>query len=638
MRAYVLMRFATYFSAYRADLPDWLVTLAMELERGGDQASSATTGLVAAISDLETLAGSISAGHEVKARTDRESVRNDLRLALESVGPNVAAAARPIIADLNKDLARLPEFLAEPNGAVILRASTQAILTELSQPALSVAAWSDAYACFEADEDAETRERRIRQLCEFVTIRGAEWRSIARRIKGLLFNERLAFVETGVLQPPDDSAGWQVSADFALELRLDYVSDVLRKPSEKGELIGWACFAPASLGVEYARRGAVELFSDTLWPEGIIHGRADLGLAPAKEFEDDWYTYLFREMPESPFVLVRVPMGRHAPGGADDRVRRIAADLVRVARPHSKWALIDGAPVFLAGDQQGWFGKPFSAGSREREAIHQRLRAPSEISGDLIREVDEATVAGLLADESRIVHAVRDIEWAEAVAAVPNEAQRLALGVRLVERLLPAPLRETWAAATERYLKRLWQDQMSKELIVDVAQSTVEILEGPIPTAGQLNPWRDRLTPATGPRTYQVNLRETLLALPEILALLDRDSMQRALIRQLAARAESPNTWLEYLRALGQEFERLVQRAARQRNAVVHGADTDNRMVQSVSYFVRWLENVVVHRQLDAATAGEEVLPRLERENAVVRAYIGALNAGVPVVDAVFPD
>ena len=115
---------------------------------------------------------------------------------------------------------------------------------------------------------------------------------------------------------------------------------------------------------------------------------------------------------------------------------------------------------------------------------------------------------------------------------------------------------------------------MSHQLVVDAAESTVAILEGPIPVAGARTPWGDRLTPEIDARSYQVNLRETITSIPEILEALDRDSMQRALVQQLATRVASPRTWLQYLQDLGRQFDLLVNRAARQRNAVIHGADT----------------------------------------------------------------
>jgi hypothetical protein len=325
-------------------------------------------------------------------------------------------------------------------------------------------------------------------------------------------------------------------------------------------------------------------------------------------------------------------------GGAAERARAIVSDLVRVARPHSRWKLIDGAAVFLLGEHSGWFGKPLAGRAIEREAVFGRLRAPSDISGELLLQVADEAVMGLLSGEQTIISAVRDVEWWEAVTSLPDRTQQLALGIRLVERLLPKPPKGSWVLACERYLKRIWQDQMSLSLIADVAESAIAILEGPLPTQGQPSPWRDRLYARTGPLGYQLDLRETLLAIPDLLGALEpkHDSMQRAYIQEFARLTETSQDWLNYLQVLGKQFDTLLRRAARQRNAIVHGADTDATMVRSVGSLVQWLEAVVVQRQLQAAVGGGDFLTRLEQENAVIRGYMRRLDVGKPIAETIF--
>ena len=58
-------------------------------------------------------------------------------------------------------------------------------------------------------------------------------------------------------------------------------------------------------------------------------------------------------------------------------------------------------------------------------------------------------------------------------------------------------------------------------------------------------------------------------------------------------------------------------------------------MVDTVSDFVNWLESLVVQRQLTAAKTSDD-LALLEQENAFVRTYSAALEAGSPVSDTNF--
>ena len=112
--------------------------------------------------------------------------------------------------------------------------------------------------------------------------------------------------------------------------------------------------------------------------------------------------------------------------------------------------------------------------------------------------------------------------------------------------------------------------------------------------------------------------------------------MQRAYIHEFKRFTEKPSEWLNYLERLGTQFDTLTHRAARQRNAIVHGADTEPIVVNSVGAFVQWIEAIVVSRQLDAAVRGEDFLARLEHENALIRGYMQGLSAGKPIVDTIF--
>jgi hypothetical protein len=516
--------------AYRSSLPGWAVTLGQELPRGGNQADRASPGIVAAVAELRIAAVAAGAGRPIRASTDRESIRDDLKGALAEVGPRLGTAIAPVIEQLREDLGQIPALLADASSAPIVRASADAVLEAFQAPGFASAAWTDARESFERNESASIRELRIRQLAEMVELRGADWASIAKRTRGCLFGDRPARAEIGAVEEPADAELWAVPVELSVDDCLAYAHTAILSEPDAGEVVVWVCFAPAALRTAHAKIGVVELFSHELWPAAVVGEDTEAGIGPYPEFEDEFYTHLFTEMPEEPYVLVRLPLGHREIAGAAERARAIASDLMRVARPRSRWKLIDGAVVFLLGDHNGWFGKPFGVRAIEREAIFSRLRAPSDISGELVRQVAEEAVAGLISGQPAIINAVRDIEWWEAVTSAPDRTQQLALGIRLVERLLPQPRNGSWASACERYLRRIWQDQMSLSLIADVAESAIEILEGPLPTAGGPNPWRERLYARTGPMGYQLDLRETLLAIPELLDRLDpmHDSMQRA--------------------------------------------------------------------------------------------------------------
>jgi hypothetical protein len=320
---------------------------------------------------------------------------------------------------------------------------------------------------------------------------------------------------------------------------------------------------------------------------------------------------LFDDLPEEPFVLVSVPLGHGLMAGAGDRARRIAHDLVRAARPYSEWRMARGAAVHLRGEEARWFGPGISA--RWDGGPTERFSPRFEPTGHGLNEIDEGLARAIVDGDESALAAVRDVEWEEAVAALPEAAQRLALGLRPIERSLPAPDGEGWVDAVTRYLKPWWVDDQSRRLIVDAAEGAVDVLEG-MPVLGQESKWRGRLLPSSGDR-FSINLAETLASTSELLSELEDGSMQRRVVAELAAVSDSPKSWIALLFEKERAFDALLARAARQRNAVVHGADTVPESLASVSRFVQWLESAVIHEQLSAAAAGETLPARLERVN-----------------------
>jgi ActR/RegA family two-component response regulator len=64
---------------------------------------------------------------------------------------------------------------------------------------------------------------------------------------------------------------------------------------------------------------------------------------------------------------------------------------------------------------------------------------------------------------------------------------------------------------------------------------------------------------------------------------------------------------------LAQRFDLLLNRALRQRNAVVHGVQTVADVVMSVDAFVARLAGYVVAEAVHGAGAGEDLVEALER-------------------------
>jgi hypothetical protein len=612
-----LMRFPVSITRNESVLPRWGRELAHQLKHGGSQAPPETLGPATALHELLATASAFLAGRPMRSNDDRKSLRDDLKRAMNELGPKLAATAAPALAPLKADFDRLPKLLDDANGALAVVGLGEATLEALKEQAMLEAAWNDVCDAFEGDEYAGICELRIKQLAELVELRGGDWRSTAEGIGRILFDDRPTLANRGAIELSDDDwldaetllkpAGVPLDERFRLAR-----AEVVSAPLEGDSMVGWVCFRNASLHrTNYQEREGVEFFGHQLWPEAITSGYPDT-TSPREGFKQDSHKRLFRSMPDEPFVLVSVPLGHGTLASAVERARSAAQDLVRVAQPHSEWVLIKGAAIWApAGNGDGdWFGDPLDA----REYPTFGLYSPEfEPTGHRLANLEPAVVRRMLRSELQMRNAVRDVEWAEELSNIRDEPQRLALSTRLIERTLPAADRDHWTKPLIRYLKEWWADLEARRLISDTAHGGVDLLDS-IMSPDNIGKWRDRLTPHdTGGPGYTVRFDETLNSVEELIEDLPEGSMQRRIAAELAHHAGSGGNWLRLLDDRGGAFDILLARLVRQRNVILHGADTVPAVVASVMGFALRLQSLVIYEQLDAASTGELLLKALER-------------------------
>jgi hypothetical protein len=627
------MRFAVNLVSYCGDLPPGLLALARQLEAGGDQAPSHVLGPVTALRDVSTTASGVLSGHAIVSSEDRSSVRDDLRTAIDALGPALRTAAAPSWRAARKELGRLPKLLETPDGALMLRGLTDAILGQLATSEVCVAAWSDVRTAFE-DETVGAREceTRVNQLAEVVRLRGGDWQATASEVRSILYDDKSVLAHRGVVDAPEGGPSVREPAGVSLDRRLKTTEEAIADDPPRGEVTGWVCFAQAWLPATYLSVGGVDFYAHQMWPDGVRLG-PPRETRRHPEFDDEWHTLFFRTLPEEPFVIAGVPLGDGLIADAVARARSTAQQLVRAARPQSSWILIPGAAIYVRGVHSGWFGAPLERHDRPEPPTTSPENEPTGRElGALKPEMARAVVAGAPAASA----AVRDAEWANAVAALPDSRQRLALGLRLVERCLPSPAGDRWTRSVARYLKEWWIDHQSRGLIGDTAVAAVDVLNGPPGMGGIATAWRQRLTPIAGGLSYNIRLDETVRSIGELLEALPAGSMPYRQAVELSKHAASAAAWLEHVDELGREFDLLLARAARQRNAIVHGADTLDEVIESVVDFAAFLQWALVHDQLDAVAEGESLLANLETRSLRVKSRHGRLQAGEAVISSIF--
>ena len=563
-------------------------------------------------------------------------MRDDLRHALDALGTQLTTVAAPLVAPVRRDLGRLPMLLSETNGALAVIGLAEAAIDALADPMLSAAAWDDVRAAFESEDFAGTCELRIKQLAELVELGGGDWRSTARRLNRVLYDDRSTLAAIGAIELADRAASDLESANAPagvdLEDRLTLARSQVAAQQPMGDVVAWVCFRNASLDQIYLDVGGVEFFGHQLWPEGIAGGYP-ANTSRRDEFDDEWHKFFFDSMPAEPFVLARVPLGHGRMTGAVERARSAAQDLVRAARPHSEWILIKGAAINVRGQEGGWFGQRLDGGE-ERKL--DRYAPCFEPTGGSLAKLDPALAQKLLSGETQAHEAVRDIEWAETLRRVADVPQRLALSTRLIERALPAPGREHWTDPVTRYLKDWWADRHAQELIISTAEEAVELLDSVMSPDRNDKGWRERLFPNYGTEQGTIRLNETLASVAELVEDLPAGSMQRRLAAELAFHARSAADWLVLVGTHRQAFDILLARLVRQRNAVLHGGDTVPAVVASVEEFSLELQSFVIYEQLDAATAEERLLTALERNRIMLERKYTRMKATDAPISAMF--
>jgi hypothetical protein len=621
---------------YSGDLPPNLLELARGLEAGGELAPPHLLGPVTALSDLRGVAQAVQTGHGLLGNDDRVSVRDDLREMIGALGPEVRATASPGWDALRADLGRIPRLLETPDGALTILGLVDAVLANLRSQVLSVAAWTDVRTAFEHDDtSAAICELRVMQLAELVRHRGGDWRSTANEVKMILLDDAAVLARRGVVEKPPDDPTKQEPGGIPVQRRLEVAGEAIGDDPPHGEMLGWVCFANAWVPDAYLNVGGVEFYSDQVWPDGIRKGWPQHA-APRDEFDDEWHTLFFRSLPESPFALVAVPLGFGPIAGATDRARNIAQQLVRAARPHSGWKLEPGAAIYVRGEHSGWFGLPFDRHDRPEPP---RSSPQNEPTGRELAQLDPSVATAVINGAPEVEAAVRDAEWAEAVAALPDARQRLALGLRLVERCLPSPAGDRWTRSVSRYLKEWWIDMQGRDLIGDVAVSSVDVLEAPHGMGTASTSWRERLTPWAIGLSYNIRLDETIRATGDLLDELETGSIRHRQAGELAGHTASAAAWLRFMDETGHAFDLLLARAARQRNAIVHGADTLDRVIESVADFVALMQSMLVHDQIAALAAKETLLARLETRRLALEKKRTRLLAGDDLINSILrPD
>jgi hypothetical protein len=147
---------------------------------------------------------------------------------------------------------------------------------------------------------------------------------------------------------------------------------------------------------------------------------------------------------------------------------------------------------------------------------------------------------------------------------------------------------------------------------------------------------RNAILPSTGDLSFKFKPGTFMERIAEVLGGLDESTMQHRMVAEAAAWVSSGSATAAHIEELDARFTRLLTRTIRQRNAVVHGAQTVPQVIASCEPFIRELCGQVVAQALDAAANGEDPLDRLESARTAWLRQRAALKDGKPPAAVLF--
>jgi hypothetical protein len=596
---------------------------------------------LAALEELISLAGSAPPA----APEDRISLQVDLRRALDSIGAGLSGVVETAVADFRRHtLSRIPELATSRDGVAVAAASAQVLKERFLSSDAVIAAWQDVVAAFRGDQSYEECIVTLGVLRELVEGRGHAWEAEVEPITRLLNDSAPHAKKAGAsLSPPKNGENYEFEelAGLSEDERLALIEAELARAGSEEEIVVWLLISDAAVGENVVELGPTRFIDARFMRRRILIGPSDIrpfGLPDGIE------VFIAQQLlgdlePDEQAVLVRV---RTTAGRADalSWARRAATGLLDIAtlgRQRPGWKLEDG---HLLVTSSGWWShRRFRQGGFNSRSILERFSFRPDKQ---LKEINQKLITAWEASEEDAIEAIELARWEQALAASSNETFRVALGVRNLERVLPSARLASgarqaahWSEVVNYYLKDSWCWRNLRESLdivrfhavsppherrFDADESEIDDFYGGLHTLVDAD------------HVSRAQLVDHAAAIAE---LVPPGSSRGRILRSVAMKTRTARDARLWLTEYEREFDVLLARAARQRNAIVHGSATVPAVIASVLPFVVELGKQVVEGALAAAAEGRPLAVWLELNRLTAREQTAALAAGRPLTEIV---
>jgi hypothetical protein len=580
---------------------------------------------VAALHEIALVCESVLGGRRPPGSDDRRSLKDDVTQSLNQLGKQTKRSLQPDLAEYQKTIKQIDAILGDPATVQRLLAATRAMSERIVRPIVAQAIWRDLVAAVRNGLGDETYGLYLQQLRELQERLGHSWL------------ERATALRTSV-RAGDFRAG----------------EEILGKVAEGTAQVAWFIFGNADVPSDTLRVGQAQFFSERVWPDQVRDPAYFAGLPDAEfpaELSDQRLLDALKPGDHSTHhVYARVELvgpraryeGNPAAAGRSPLhwARALVTSVIEVATHGSggsRWVLLEGGIVCHGIDSNG--NRIFEGIGGFPDPAHQQALAdfrpaPLEDTADRLQGLDSRLAEKIAAGEPRTVAAVREARWHHSVRRQNDPAQRVALHVRAFEQALPVGRGEHWDEIAKVYFREFWAwDQF--HLAIDATQSSsrfwIELHDQA--SASQIITW------IIDGWVYLGRFLAATDIVGDALREIPGDArVIRLAVAEVGRWARDPAKAASYLDKLRGQFDILLARAQRQRNAIIHGVQTDPDVVASVDRFVSRLADYITVGALHSAAVGEDLTDALERSRIETRRRIWQLKHGISLSEILTSD
>ena len=623
-----------------AELPEWLLALQQAVS---DADIEHPTHILLPGAATDELVALLASAPPV-APEDRSSLRTDIAESLDSLGSELSAEIETALDDFRREtLSRLPELLSTREGIQIAVAAASVLQSKMASAGAIKAAWRDTVATFRNEAPYENCLSCLGILRELVEARGHAWETETERITRILNDSAAHARQAGAdIPPPPQPAEGELRriyeeqpAGLSESARLSLIESDLARPATDEEVVVWLRIDDAVVQDGVVELGPVRFIDARFLRSRALANPPDyrrLGLPEGYEqmVAGDLLSGLEED---TQAVLARIET-TGARANAVAWARRAVSGLLDIAtlgemRPG--WELTHGHYVTSSSGTHFSF---FQSGDADSRSFFRRLAFRPDLR---LAAVDKQLVSSWAAGDVAAEEAIDLARWEQSLSLSTDESFRVALGIRNLERVLPSarvsPGRGAhWTRVVTYYLKDVWCWAALSDELENVCFYTVTSPMRPLSESGSddyIGDFYNGLRGIIGgesPTSAQLIEHVT-----EIAQLVSAGSSRRRILDRVARNTATSAAAQSWLAELGQGFDVLIARAARQRNATVHGAATVPAVIATVSPFVGGLGKRVVEGAMASAANGELLAVWFEQARLAAREKTASLEAGKPL-------